>query len=112
MVNGVFVVLTNPVDGREEEYNEWYSNKHLAEVVALEGFATAQRFTLADPGRARDAPYRYAALYEAEEGRTEVAAKALASATKEGRIVVSDALSPTPGAWWFRPITDVLRASR
>jgi hypothetical protein len=107
-VNGVFVVLTNPVEGREAEYNDWYSGTHLAEVVALDGFKSAQRFALADPLRMRDAPYRFLALYEAEDGRSEVAAKSLATATKEGRIVVSDALAPDPSARWFTPITDVL----
>ena len=102
------LVQSGPSDpAREDEYNDWYSNRHLADVIALDGFQSAQRFTLADPDRAKDAPYKYLALYEAEDGRTEVAAKALATATREGRIYLSDALRTDPGAWWYRPITDV-----
>jgi len=31
------VTLTNPVEGREEAYNDWYQNVHLPEVVAYKG---------------------------------------------------------------------------
>ena len=30
------VVLTNPVEGREDEYNEWYSGRHLEDVLAVD----------------------------------------------------------------------------
>jgi hypothetical protein len=40
------VVFTNPVEGREAEFNDWYSNKHLGDVVATPGFGAAQRFKL------------------------------------------------------------------
>lgn len=38
------VTLTNPVEGKEEAYNDWYQNTHLAEVVQAEGMVSAQRF--------------------------------------------------------------------
>jgi hypothetical protein len=38
------VVFSNPVAGREDEYNDWYSNRHLKDVVSIPGFASAQRF--------------------------------------------------------------------
>ena len=41
-----FVVLSNPVAGHEEEYNDWYSNRHLADIVAIPGFSAVQRFVL------------------------------------------------------------------
>jgi hypothetical protein len=28
-----FLVFTNPVEGREDEYNEWYDNVHLGDVA-------------------------------------------------------------------------------
>ena len=31
----ILVVLSSPVEGREDEYNEWYSNVHLREVVEI-----------------------------------------------------------------------------
>src|SRR5690606_19186746 len=54
--NYAYVVLSNPVPGRDQEYNDWYSNRHLADVVAVPGFVSAQRFRLVDP-EAEDAPH-------------------------------------------------------
>lgn len=59
------VVLTEPVTGRESEYNDWYNNQHLADVVAVPGFGGAQRFKLKElcGGEFRQ---RYLAIYEIE----------------------------------------------
>ena len=38
MSNHLFVVLSNPIEGREDEYAQWYQNVHLHDVVALDGF--------------------------------------------------------------------------
>jgi hypothetical protein len=38
------LVFSDPVSGREQEYNEWYTGRHLADIVALPGFTAAQRF--------------------------------------------------------------------
>ena len=61
MKNCVLMVLTRPVAGREAEYNDWYTNTHLADVLKVPGFKSAQRFTLAKAG---DADWDYLAIYE------------------------------------------------
>jgi hypothetical protein len=33
-------------EGNEGEYNDWYTNQHLKDVVAVPGFVSAQRFKL------------------------------------------------------------------
>ena len=35
------IVFTEPVIGREDEYNEWYDEVHLPEVLATDGFVAA-----------------------------------------------------------------------
>ncbi|MEM7286741.1 MAG: hypothetical protein AAF480_10355, partial [Actinomycetota bacterium] len=54
-------VFSNPVDGREDEYNDWYDDVHIAEVLEVDGFVACQRFTAAGGD---DAPARYLAVYE------------------------------------------------
>ena len=44
-----FVILSNPVAGREDEFNEWYTKQHLDDVLKVPGFVAAQRFTAQDP---------------------------------------------------------------
>ncbi len=62
-----FVVFTNAVAGREKEYNDWYSEQHLPDVLRVPGFTSAQRFALA-PVQRMDPPYPYQvmAVYEME----------------------------------------------
>lgn len=61
----VLFVYTDPTPGREDEYNAWYNDVHLKEVLATEGFVRAQRFKVADvmPGVTEHA---YVAIYELE----------------------------------------------
>ena len=64
------VVLRKSVEGHEAEFNEWYENIHIREVLESTGWKNAQRFVLAaekDP----KCPLRHLALYEAEAGSGE-----------------------------------------
>jgi len=38
----IFVVQANAVNGREQEFNDWYTNRHLLDVMALPGIVAAQ----------------------------------------------------------------------
>lgn len=60
-----FIVMTNPVEGREDEYNDWYDNVHLDDVLAVEGFTAAKRYKAA-PEQTGDVPWRYLTIYEIE----------------------------------------------
>ena len=57
MPKGVMVVQTTPADGREDEYNDWYTNTHVPELMETPGFVRARRF------RAVDGDH-YLAIYE------------------------------------------------
>jgi len=43
MVKATLVVLTNPVAGREDDYNDWYTNRHLGDVLEVPGIVSAKR---------------------------------------------------------------------
>ncbi len=59
------VALTNPLPGKEEEYNHWYQNVHLPEVIGLPGGIQAQRFKLVAKLMGSDANQNLA-IYEFE----------------------------------------------
>ena len=40
------LVFSEPFAGRDAEFDEWYTGRHLDDIVALPGFTTAQRFKL------------------------------------------------------------------
>lgn len=41
-----FMIESQPVPDREAEYNDWYDNSHLADILKLPGARLAQRFTV------------------------------------------------------------------
>ena len=61
----VILVLTEPTAGREDEYNDYYENQHLDEVLQTTGWKNAQRFRLVDEQGMR-CPHGYLAMYETE----------------------------------------------
>ncbi|MGY9074415.1 MAG: hypothetical protein ACKVHU_15870 [Acidimicrobiales bacterium] len=65
MTKHVLLVFTDPVEGRDDEYNAWYNDVHLGEVLETDGFVRAQRFRVADlmPGVT---DHDYVAIYELE----------------------------------------------
>lgn len=65
MADHVMVVFTNPVAGREDEYNRWYNDVHLGEVLRTPGMIAARRYRLVDGVGSREEPqHRYLAIYE------------------------------------------------
>jgi hypothetical protein len=105
MTKYVFCVFTNAVEGREAEYNDWYTNTHLADVVAVPGFVAAQRFKVEAAGQHGPA-HRYLAIYEVETDDLEATKAALMNAAKSGAMPVSDALDPNVSAWYFEEISE------
>lgn len=108
MSRSVYVVHSNPVEGREDEYNDWYNNQHIPDVLAVPGFVAAQRFKVDDIPRNASAPHRYLALYEIE-GDSSAALAALGEAVAGG-MHMSDAMdrSPEKGtkAYLYTPVAD------
>jgi ABC-type sugar transport system ATPase subunit len=89
------VVMTRPVQGREAEYNDWYQNVHLGEMVALPGFTSAQRFRLARSLVEGAAP-PYLAVYEIETDDVDAVLQELRDAAENGRLTMSDARDGDP----------------
>lgn len=84
------LVLSRPTEGNEDEYNDWYQNTHLKQIVAIPGFVSAQRFKMAVNMRG-DSAYPYAAIYEIETDDVEGARQALEKAALSGDIARSEA---------------------
>jgi len=108
--NNIFLVQSEPVPGGEDEYNRWYTDQHIAEVLDLPGFVAAQRFRVADfqrPGNP-EPHYRYIAIYEIE-GAPADALMALDAALGSD-ILVSEAMDPGRMSHLFEPITERIEA--
>ncbi len=109
MAKATLVVMTNPVSSEvEDEYNDWYDNVHLQDLVAVDGVASAQRFRVLDIGAPPDAPspsHRYLALYEVEADDLEAVAQEVARRAEAGEMVITPALdAQTARVFWVEPM--------
>ena len=99
----VLMVLTNAKDGQEEEFNSWYTEVHLKDVLKVDGFVAAQRFEQADQQLGEKGPHRYLAIYEVETEDLQQTLKQLS----ETNMVISDGMDAEGvAAWAFSPITE------
>jgi hypothetical protein len=81
MAKHVFLGLTSPVEGQEDEYNKWYNETHVPEILSVPGIVSARRFKtklVVAPG----APaWKYICIFEVETDDLRATLKALEAAT-------------------------------
>lgn len=87
------IVMTQPVEGREQEYNDWYQGMHLPDLVAVHGVKSAQRFRLSRTVVADRGPLPYLAIYDIETDDIDKTLDDLKARVGSGQIFVSSALS-------------------
>jgi hypothetical protein len=85
----VLTVFTNPVAGREEEYNKWYNEVHVPDVLRIPGFTAARRFKL---GAEAESPHKYLAIYEFEATDPAIVLSALQARAGTPDMVLSEGL--------------------
>jgi hypothetical protein len=111
MAKYTFVVLTNPTSGKDTEYNRWYNEQHIPDVLNVPGFVAAQRFRLADSETGDKHPHRYLALYEIETDDLAGALKELQSRVGTADMVMSDAIDLKGVAThMFTPVAEKVQA--
>lgn len=100
----VQLVFSNPVAGKDDEFNDWYDNVHVRDVLAIPGVLSAQRFDLKETeilrAAGRTSPHRYLCLYEMEGDVDAIMAK-IREAVGTGAIHMSDALDVMDSALSF-----------
>jgi len=109
-----FVVLTNPTPGKDAEFNRWYNEQHIPDVLNAAGFVAAQRFKLAETQMAPklDQTHQYLALYEIETDDLAGSLKDLASRGGTPDMIMSDAIDlKAANARIFEPVAEKVQAS-
>jgi len=117
MADHLMMVLSNSKPDMEDEFNDWYTNVHIVELVdKLPPIEAAQRFVLSGVHRDVEAPFKYMALYWIPEGRL-VEAQAAMKWQGEERVeaiaagrdpVISrlDVFEGLPQAWFFSKVSE------
>ena len=85
-----YVIFSAPDAGRDTEYNRWYSEQHVGDVLRVPGVVAAQRFRLAQPDNG--APGPYLAVYEIESDDVQQTLAHIASRAGTADMPISSAL--------------------
>jgi hypothetical protein len=97
MAKQIVVVLSDAVSpAQDTEYNRWYTDQHLDDVLRLPGIVAAQRFKVAFDA-AKSLPAPYLAIYEIETADENADPKAIfdgmSKAAESGQLPMSPAFS-------------------
>ncbi len=100
-----FIVLTQPKAGEEARYHDWYSNRHVFDLIDIPGIEAAQRFSLKDPGTGSDLK-DFLAIYEFSD--LDLALSGLAERRGTERMPTTDAIDRSASrAIVFEPLCSV-----
>jgi hypothetical protein len=88
------LAFTNPVAGREADFNRWYDEQHVPDLLAVPGFVSAQRFRLTDATGQDNPGWTYLALYEIEADDPDAVMAEVRSRLGTAAMAVSETLDP------------------
>src|ERR1700722_12687271 len=103
MPKGVLVVETAPSSpDRDAEFNDFYNNTHLAEILRVPEFKSARRFRRIGKGE-----YPYLAIYEVEADDLGKVLPAMVEYGQRHGVTESDAVSKNMNAGLYEEIYDL-----
>lgn len=85
------IALSKPVEGKEQEFNDWYDNTHIPEILSLPGMTAAQRFKLTQPLGPQPESFPFLTVYEAETDDIGGTIGALVQAAQSGKLTPTEA---------------------
>jgi hypothetical protein len=92
-----YVILAAAVPGREAEFEHWYDEQHLADVVNIEGVVNARRFRIVDQKVTNlDAPgWRSLAIYDIESEDPQAVLATISAAAGTDAMPLTEAMTRT-----------------
>src|SRR3972149_10841046 len=98
----LFVVMTNSGEGKDAEFNRWYDNQHIPDVLRVPGMKSAHRFRLQDGPGAEGTP-RYLTLYEVDEEPAKVMAE-IGKRVNTPQMAMTDAMGQGTKTLWYEEV--------
>jgi hypothetical protein len=80
----------------EDEYNDWYTNTHLEDVLAIPGITGARRFKASKAAPPPAGAPEYCAIYELNIDDLDSVMPELAARFADGRMRMTDAMEMDP----------------
>ena len=92
MAKYMLVVPSDPHPGQDDDYNRWYDEVHLGDLLKIPGVKSGRRF-VADPVSPNQGETNYLALYEIETDDPAQFFAEMHKSAQSGAMVISPALN-------------------
>lgn len=100
----LMVSFNNARPGREDDFDRWYDERHLRDVLGVKHFVKAQRFRI-DPAAGGAAfGFRYMTIFEADSEDIQALTVALAERAGTELMPLTDAMADERLRLWAHPI--------
>jgi len=100
MAKFVLVATSAALEGRDDEFNEWYDNVHKGDVCDLPGVISCRRFN-ASPASPAETPAPYLAIYEIETDDPAGVFAELRRRSVSGEMKMTDSIDRTAARLWL-----------
>ena len=105
MAKYILVALSNCKEGTDAEFNEWYNEVHLPDVLRLKGHVSAVRYCATEDQLRPEVHYRYMAIYELDVDNVKEAMAALQGAAGTDKLPIGDTLDgDRTVVYYYQPI--------
>lgn len=99
MAKHKLIALSNAVPGQEAEFERWYDQQHIPDILGFDGFLSAQRFNLAaQPGPPGTPSWSTMVIYDIETDDLAACMDQLRQHLRTPRLPISDAIDMATGA--------------
>jgi hypothetical protein len=109
----IHLAFANPAPGKEAEFEDWYENVHVPDLLKVEGYISGQRFrlsekqkpTLNEPTLRIMPTHRHLTIYELDCS-PETYIERTKEALKKGIISHSNVVAPDSVGWLYTVISN------
>lgn len=100
----IFMALTNARAGKEKEYNKWYNEHHIPDVVRMRAYRSGRRYQLLQSA-GDEAPYEYLALYRYGGNDIKMNMELVDYVFAGGNLLMSKLYEKKDAAWAYSEVT-------
>src|ERR1700744_3319196 len=96
MATYLYLLLVNPKPGREQEWDDWHTHRHVVDILKVPVFVSCKRFRAAPQQRNDQAArWQFLALYEMETDDPNAVFEEVGRQIASGAMAMSDASDPS-----------------
>ncbi|TKT74503.1 hypothetical protein [Aquamicrobium sp. LC103] len=100
----LMISFNNAKPGRDDDFNRWYDEQHLRDVLGVKHFVSAQRFCIDPAAGGASFAFGYMTIFEVDSDDIPALTAALAERSGTDLMPLTDAMTDQRLRLWAAPI--------